>query len=286
MISGLVGVLDRQGQTTIALLDEPAGMLRNLCSVDDFWRDPYAAVNAPATGPSYALAGTGLRPQAPRDAKVFCVGLNYREHVAEGSYATESPPPFPTLFGRWTASLSVDGVPVRVPPDEDGLDWEGEVVAWVGRVLVDASPEECLEAVFGYSVFNDITARRAQKRTSQWTLGKNVDLSGPLGPLVLAAEVGDLRQGLRLETRVNSTVVQRGNTSDMIFSVGEVLAHISRTTTLRPGDLVATGTPSGVGYARTPPWLLQDGDMVEVEVDKLGLLRTPVVGQGKRTPGM
>jgi 2-keto-4-pentenoate hydratase/2-oxohepta-3-ene-1,7-dioic acid hydratase in catechol pathway len=215
-------------------------------------------------------------------ARVICIGLNYLKHVAEGSFAAEGVPPFPTLFARWTASLTVDGAEVPVPADEDGLDWEGEVVAWVGAPLVDASPEDALAAVVGYSTFNDLTSRRAQKLTSQWILGKNGDNSGPLGPMVPAAEVGDLRDGLRVQTRVNGEVVQDGRTDEMVYTVGDTLALISRTFTLRPGDLLATGTPSGVGYARTPPWLLQPGDAVEVEVERLGVLRNTVVGNDAR----
>jgi 2-keto-4-pentenoate hydratase/2-oxohepta-3-ene-1,7-dioic acid hydratase in catechol pathway len=215
-------------------------------------------------------------------ARVVCIGLNYLRHVAEGSFSGQDLPPYPTLFARWTASLTVHGAEVPVPADEDGLDWEGEVVAYVGSTLVDATPEEALAAVVGYSTFNDLTARKAQKLTSQWILGKNGDRSGPLGPLVPAAEVGDLRDGLRVQTRVNGETVQDGRTDEMVYTVGDTLSLISRTFTLRPGDLLATGTPSGVGYARTPPWLLQPGDVVEVEVERLGTLRNSIVGNDAR----
>ena len=134
----------------------------------------------------------------------------------------------------------------------------------------------------GYAVFNDLTSRRAQKLTHQWTLGKNGDRSGPMGPIVTADEVGDLADGLRLQTRVNEIVVQDGNTRDMVFTVGDLLSRISQTLTLNPGDVLATGTPEGVGYVRTPPWYLQPGDVVEVEVERLGSIRTPVVGSSER----
>jgi 2-keto-4-pentenoate hydratase/2-oxohepta-3-ene-1,7-dioic acid hydratase in catechol pathway len=205
-----------------------------------------------------------------------------RQPTAVGSYAAEGVPPYPTLFARWTASLAVDGAQVSVPADEEGLDWEGEVMAYVGQTLVDATPDEALAAVVGYSTFNDLTSRKAQKLTSQWILGKNGDNSGPLGPLVPAAEVGDLRDGLRVQTRVNGETVQDGTTDEMVYTVGDTLSLISRTFTLRPGDLLATGTPSGVGYSRTPPWLLQLGDVVEVEVDRLGVLTNTVVSNAAR----
>ncbi|GAA3310518.1 hypothetical protein GCM10020295_77830 [Streptomyces cinereospinus] len=146
-------------------------------------------------------------------------------------------------------------------------------------------PEEALAAVVGYSAFNDLTSRRAQKLTSQWTLGKNGDRSGPIGPIVPAAEVGDLRQGLRLRTRVNGETMQDATTDQMIYPVGETLSLVSHTLTLRPGDLLATGTPAGVGYGRKPPRLLQPGDTVEVEVERLGVVRNTVVGDDRRTAG-
>lgn len=212
----------------------------------------------------------------------MCIGLNYLKHAAEGVFHDKELPTYPTLFARWTQSLTVDGAEVPVPSKEDGLDWEGEVVAWVGAPLVDAAPEEALAAVIGYSTFNDLSARRAQRLTTQFTLGKNADSSGPLGPMVPAAEVGDLRDGLRVQTRVNGETVQDGRTDEMVYTVGDTLSFISHAFTVQPGDLLATGTPSGVGYARTPPWLLRPGDLVEVEVERVGLLRNIIVGNEAR----
>jgi 2,4-diketo-3-deoxy-L-fuconate hydrolase len=252
-----------------------------VAEVRDFWADP-ARHRADAAGFTLGerpLAGAPLAPPVPPTARVLCLGLNYRDHASEGDYGV---PDHPTIFGRWTASLSVGDVPVPVPANEPGLDWEGEVAAVVGAPLADASAAEAEAAVLGYAVFNDLTARVAQKLTAQWTLGKNADRSGPMGPLVTADEVGRLSDGLRLVTRVNGTVVQEGDTKDLIFSVGETLSLISRTMTLQPGDVLVTGTPAGVGYARTPPWLLGPGDVVEVEAERLGLLRTPIYGPGER----
>ncbi|MFF0865606.1 fumarylacetoacetate hydrolase family protein [Nonomuraea sp. NPDC003560] len=253
-----------------------------LAPLERFWAGAAAFLAREPAGERLPVASVTLVPPVLPEARVICIGLNYLRHVAEGSYAGEGVPPHPTLFARWTRSLTVGGVPVPVPSGEDGLDWEGEVVAYVGAPLVDADPEEALAAVAGYSVFNDLTARRAQKLTSQWILGKNADRSGPLGPLVPASEVGDLRDGLRVRTRVNGEVVQDGRTDEMVYGVGDTLALISRTFTLRPGDLLATGTPAGVGYARTPPWLLRPGDVVEVEAERLGSVRNPIVGNDAR----
>jgi 2-keto-4-pentenoate hydratase/2-oxohepta-3-ene-1,7-dioic acid hydratase in catechol pathway len=262
-----------------------------LAPVNEFWADASgwqdkAASLAPGASASHGAASDGASwlergsvtevPLVPASARVICVGLNYKAHAAEGSYKDQELPPYPTLFGRWTASLSVGNVPVPVPSGEAGLDWEGEVAAYIGQRVESADEATAAEAVFGYSTFNDITSRTAQKLTSQWTLGKNGDFSGPLGPLVSRDEVGDLRDGLQVRTRVNGVEAQNGNTRDMIFSVPEIISLISQTFTLHPGDVIATGTPEGVGYARTPQWLLQPGDTVEVEIDKLGTLVTPV----------
>jgi 2-keto-4-pentenoate hydratase/2-oxohepta-3-ene-1,7-dioic acid hydratase in catechol pathway len=267
----------------VAALGEQGGDVTVIAPLADFWADPAGHLSRPPTGETLALASVEPVPPVLPDARVICIGLNYLAHAAEGSYRDQELPPYPSLFARWTRSLTVDGAEVPVPSNEEGLDWEGEVVAWVGAPLVDASPEEALASVVGYSTFNDLTARKAQKLTSQWILGKNGDRSGPIGPMVPASEVGDLRQGLRLRTRVNGETVQDGSTDQMIYPVGETLSLISHTLTLRPGDLLATGTPAGVGYGRKPPRLLQPGDTVEVEVERLGTLRNSVVGNERRS---
>jgi 2-keto-4-pentenoate hydratase/2-oxohepta-3-ene-1,7-dioic acid hydratase in catechol pathway len=277
-----VGIRRDGGPVEVAALSDDGAPVTVLAPLGEFWADPAGHLSREPAGEPAAASSVEFVPPVLPGARVFCIGLNYLRHVAEGTFAAEGVPPHPTLFARWTASLTVDGAAVPVPSNEDGLDWEGEVVAYVGATLVDADPEEALAAVVGYSTFNDLTARRAQKLTSQWILGKNADRSGPLGPLVPAAEVGDLREGLRVRTRVNGETVQDGRTDEMVYTVGDTLSLISHTTTLRPGDLLATGTPSGVGYARTPPWLLQPGDVVEVEVERLGVLRNPIVDNSSR----
>jgi 2-keto-4-pentenoate hydratase/2-oxohepta-3-ene-1,7-dioic acid hydratase in catechol pathway len=278
----LVGIRRDGGSVEVADLSADGSSVRVLASLPHFWADPFSYVSKEAAGQALPAQGLEFVPPVLPQARVICIGLNYLKHVAEGSFADEGIPPHPTLFARWTQSLTVNGAAVPVPSNEAGLDWEGEVVAWVGATLADAGPEEALAAVVGYSTFNDLTARKAQKLTSQWILGKNGDTSGPLGPMVPAAEVGDLRDGLRVQTRVNGQAVQDGRTDEMAYTVGDTLSLISHTFTLRPGDLLATGTPSGVGYARTPPWLLQPGDTVEVEVDRLGILRNSIVGNDAR----
>jgi 2-keto-4-pentenoate hydratase/2-oxohepta-3-ene-1,7-dioic acid hydratase in catechol pathway len=282
----IVGIRRDGGAVEVAALSEDGAQVTVLAPLEEFWADAGGHLSREPDGEPVPAADVELVPPVLPGARVVCIGLNYLKHVAEGSFRDTEIPPYPTLFARWTASLTVDGAEVPVPASEDGLDWEGEVMAYVGSTLVDATPDEALAAVVGYSTFNDLTSRRAQKLTSQWILGKNGDNSGPLGPLVPAAEVGDLRDGLRVQTRVNGETVQDGRTDEMVYTVGDTLSLISQTFTLRPGDLLATGTPSGVGYARTPPWLLQPGDVVEVEIDRLGVLRNTVVANSVRLEGV
>ena len=245
-----------------------------LGSMEQFWVDPARAISR-SIEKGLDLTELSLVPPVPAAARVLCVGLNYPAHVAEGTFQR---PTHPSVFGRWTRSLTVSGTPAPVPAGELGLDWEGELVAVVGQTLKNVSAAEALQAVFGYAAFNDLTARQTQHRTTQWTVGKNADQSGPMSENVTADEVGDPRDGLRILTCVNGEIMQDGNTADMIFSVGDILAYLSETMTLYPGDLVVTGTPNGVGYTRKPPRLLQPGDEVTVEIERVGSIRTPIVG--------
>ena len=184
----------------------------------------------------------------------------------------------PAFLGRWTVSLVSDGVPVPVPAGEPGLDWEVELAVVVGPPLYRVHPDTALAGVLGYAAFNDLSARTHQMHSRLWTLGKNADRSGPISPVVTADEVGDPRRGLRLQTRVDGEVVQDDSTSDMIFSVGEILGYLSGVMTLNPGD-VTPGTPQGVGFKRTPPRYLGPGDVVEVELERVGAVANPVVAQ-------
>jgi 2-keto-4-pentenoate hydratase/2-oxohepta-3-ene-1,7-dioic acid hydratase in catechol pathway len=281
----IVGIRRDDGPVAVAALSDDGGKVTVVAGLEEFWADAAGHLSRQPAGDVVDAGSVEFVPPVLPGARVVCIGLNYLKHVAEGSFGGEGVPPFPTLFARWTQSLTVDGAEVPIPSNEDGLDWEGEVMAYIGADLVDAAPDEALAAVVGYSTFNDLTSRKAQKLTSQWILGKNGDRSGPLGPIVPASEVGDLRDGLRVQTRVNGAVVQDARTDEMVYTVGDTLSLISHTFTLRPGDLLATGTPSGVGYARTPPWLLQPGDVVEVEVERLGVLTNPVVANEVRHGG-
>ncbi len=242
--------------------------------VDEFWASPNEWLTRRTPYAPIAIADVELVPPVLPSARVICIGLNYAEHAKEGSW---QPPEYPTVFARWTASLAVEGTPVAVPPGEAGLDWEGELVVAIGRTVTRENASDVASAVFGYAPFNDLTARIAQKLTSQWTLGKNADNSGPIGDIVTADEVGSIAKGLTIETKVNGEVVQSDTTASMIFPIGALLKFLTKTMTLNPGDLIATGTPSGVGYVHTPPRLLQPGDTVVVEIERVGSLSTTIV---------
>ena len=269
---------DRTWAAVAATADAPVqGPLALLCDLREFWTAPQVHSRRP-TGDVVDAADPDVAVVAPAlpEAQVFCIGLNYEEHIDEGWFRNERRHSVPTIFGRWTRSLAM-GASVAVPVDEPGLDWEGEVVAWVGSDLHEATVEESWDSIVGYSTFNDLTARDAQRATTQFTLGKNVDRSGQIGPMVTIDECGDIRSGWKLETRVDGEVTQEASTDQQVHDAGTTLSYISRTVTVRAGDLLCTGTPGGVGYARDPAWLLTAGSVVEVEVAGLGCLRTPIV---------
>ena len=172
------------------------------------------------------------------------------------------------------------GAPIIRPPLSDKLDFEGELMAIIGKTVHRANEERALDAVAGYSIFNDATLRDYQRRTGQWTVGKNFDGTGPFGPeFVTADELPRGCIGLKLQMRLNGEVMQNTNTSDMVFNVAFAISYLSQAMTLEPGDLLATGTPSGVGYARTPPVWMKPGDMVEIEIEGIGILSNPVADE-------
>jgi 2-keto-4-pentenoate hydratase/2-oxohepta-3-ene-1,7-dioic acid hydratase in catechol pathway len=206
----------------------------------------------------------------PRPGKIICIGLNYRQHAAEGGNAI---PDYPAVFLRSTTSLLAPGAAMLRPACSEKLDYEAELAVVIGsratRVPVDAA----LGYVAGYACFNDGSVRDFQRKSSQWTIGKNFDATGGFGPeLVTADELPAGARGLRIVSRVNGVVMQDSNTDDMIFDVATLVSVLSQAMTLEPGDVIATGTPAGVGYARHPPQFLQAGDRCEVEIEGLGVL--------------
>jgi acylpyruvate hydrolase len=213
--------------------------------------------------------------------KIICVGLNYADHAAESNV---QPPDYPTLFGRFSSSLIGHGAPIVRPNVSGALDCEGELVAVIGRGGRHITRSAALDHVAGYSIFNDGTIRDFQFRTPQWTMGKNFDGTGAFGPaFVTADELPSGAGGLKLETRLNGTVMQKASTSDLIFDVATLVALISVGITLLPGDVIVTGTPSGVGAARKPPVYMKPGDVCEIEIEGLGVLRNPIADEGEDT---
>jgi acylpyruvate hydrolase len=227
-----------------------------------------------ASAPEVDLSAVKLLPPLAHPEKVICVGLNYRDHSAESGFKQ---PDFPTLFGRFNSSLIGHGEPILRPPQSEQLDYEGELVAVIGKTARDVSEADALNYVMGYSIFNDGSLRDYQFKAPQWTPGKNFDDTGAFGPwLVTADELPPGCEGLKLDTRLNGQVVQSATTSDMVFPVAKLIAIISTFLTLKPGDVIVTGTPSGVGMARKPQLWMKHGDVCEIEIEKIGVLSNPV----------
>jgi 2,4-diketo-3-deoxy-L-fuconate hydrolase len=210
-----------------------------------------------------------------RPGKIIAVGLNYRDHAGE---ATVEAPKSPILFAKWATCLIADGEQIVIPQGIDEVDWEAELAVVIGRTATNVQIDDALDFVSGYTCMNDVSARRAQRDDGQWTRAKSFDTFGPIGPRVVPArEIGD-PQALAISARVNGQTMQDSNTSAMIFPVAELIAFITAGITLEPGDVITTGTPSGVGAFRSPPIFLQPGDVVEIEIEGIGILSNPVVG--------
>ena len=249
--------------------------VRPLRDVVELGRDTPSELLAdpPVTDESLPLAEVRLLPAVPHPGKIVCVGLNYRAHAEEGGYDV---PDYPALFTKFAETLVAAGDPILLPPESAAVDFEAELAFVVGRRVRRASGADALEAVAGYTVANDISMRDYQYRTAQWLPGKNWAASTPLGPfLVTSDEVGDPHE-LDISLELNGERMQSANTNQFIFDVPTLVATISEFVPLVPGDVVLTGTPSGVGYRRDPKVLLRDGDRVTVEIERIGKLENPV----------
>jgi 2-keto-4-pentenoate hydratase/2-oxohepta-3-ene-1,7-dioic acid hydratase in catechol pathway len=218
-----------------------------------------------------------IGPVIPDPEKIICFGLNYRKHAEE----TGNPlPKVPTLFPKYRNSLIANGQQIVLPRNNPGnVDYENELTIVIGKRCKYVTEAEALSYVAGYTIMNDVSARDLQMQTSQWGAGKAVDTFAPLGPVLIpASEIGD-PQNLAIKTRLNGQVMQDSNTSDMVFSCAQLIAFASNFMTLEPGDVLATGTPEGVGFSRKPPVFMKDGDIIELEIEKIGILRNPVVSK-------
>jgi 2-keto-4-pentenoate hydratase/2-oxohepta-3-ene-1,7-dioic acid hydratase in catechol pathway len=208
-----------------------------------------------------------------RPGKIVCVGLNYRDHAEEQGMEL---PAEPLLFAKWPNALIGPGEPIVIPPAVTKADYEAELGVVIGARAKNVSRENALEAVRGYVCANDVSARDLQFADGQWSRGKSVDTFCPVGPLVPASEIAD-PHALRIRAIVSGEVLQDSTTANLIFGIDEVIAHVTKTMTLEPGDLILTGTPAGVGVFRDPQRLLRAGDEVTIEIEGIGELTNPVV---------
>jgi 2-keto-4-pentenoate hydratase/2-oxohepta-3-ene-1,7-dioic acid hydratase in catechol pathway len=220
-----------------------------------------------------------LGPPVPRPGKVICIGLNYRDHAAESGMAV---PESPVTFSKYVTAVTGPERPIVLPAASTQVDYEAELAVVIGRRAKHVPVERAWDCVLGYTNLNDVSARDMQFADKQWQRGKSCDTFAPMGPAIVTAdEVGDPHR-LRVQLRLNGRTMQDSSTEQLIFGVDRVVSFLSQTVTLEPGDVIATGTPPGVGFARKPPVFLKAGDVVEVEVEKLGVLRNPVVEEPSR----
>ncbi len=214
-------------------------------------------------------------PSFARPGKIICVGLNYRDHARETGMAI---PGQPLLFAKWPTSVIGPDEPIVIPPCSAQVDYEAELGLVIGRRGRDLRPDEALDHIAGVTCVNDVSARDLQFADGQWTRSKSFDSFCPVGPVVVPLDTIGSLGDLRIRCTVNERVVQESSTSEMIFGAAEIVAYASRSVTLEPGDLIATGTPAGVGFGRTPPLYLQVGDTVTVDIEGIGALTNPVIG--------
>lgn len=263
-----------QGKTVLDLSDGAPGVTDVLHWLTLDPQEQDALRQRAASRPARPLAELVLRRPLARPGKLVCLGLNYRDHAAEGGNVA---PEYPAFFLRGSTSLLDPGAPLLRPRCSDKLDFEAELAVVIGSIARGRTLEDALACVGGYSIFNDGTLRDYQRRSTQWTIGKNFDATGPLGPWVVTPD--DLpagASGLRIQSRLNGQVMQDANTQLMITSVAQAIVHLSEVMTLEVGDVIAMGTPAGVGYARKPPVFMHHGDTIEIEIEGIGILTNPV----------
>ena len=269
-----LGVVDGDTVTILpghSLRDAAAGGAKALAEV------AAAAAAAPAEARQPFDSVTAAQP-FENQGKFICIGLNFTDHAKEGGNPI---PDYPALFLRVHSSLIAHGEPMVCPNASHTFDYEAELTIVIGKGGRHISEENALDHVFGYTIFNDGSVRSYQRKSTQWTAGKNFDKTGPIGPVVVTSdELPPGATGLGIRSILNGQVMQNGTTDDFIFSVAKVVSTLSEIMTLEPGDLIATGTPAGVGYPRKPPVFLKAGDEIVIEIDGIGRLVNPVVAEG------
>ena len=238
----------------------------------DIAKHAAASARRPLAGLTYALP-------VGRPGKVICLGLNYLDHVKEGPNR-DNIPKFPTIFMRSRTSLVPHGQPIMRPRVTETLDYEAELILVIGKRAKHLTAANALACIAGYCCGNEGSVREFQRKTTQWDMGKNFDRTGGFGPWVVTAdELPPGGKGLKIETRLNGQVMQSDNTDNMMFPVVEMLVYVTQGMTLEPGDIIFTGTPSGVGFARKPPVWMKNRDVCEVEISGIGVLRNPVADE-------
>jgi 2-keto-4-pentenoate hydratase/2-oxohepta-3-ene-1,7-dioic acid hydratase in catechol pathway len=234
-----------------------------------------AAKRAPASA-RRPLKGLKFGLPVAKPGKIICLGLNYLEHVKEGSQR-DNIPKFPTIFFRVNTSLVPHGQPIVRPKASETLDYEAELIFVVGKRAKHLTMENAYSCIAGYSCGNEGSVREFQRKTTQWDMGKNFDRTGGFGPwMVTADEVPPGGKGLKIQTRLNGATLQSDNTDNMMFPVAETLVYLTQGITLEPGDIVFTGTPSGVGHPRKPPIWMKPGDTCEIDIEGVGVLSNPI----------
>jgi 2-keto-4-pentenoate hydratase/2-oxohepta-3-ene-1,7-dioic acid hydratase in catechol pathway len=228
-------------------------------------------------GKVYPLEEVTLCAPVPRPGKLICIGLNYRDHAIESKMEI---PQTPIMFSKFSTSIVGPEAPVVIPPGSEQTDYEAELGFVVGRVAKNVPRERALSHVFGYVCLNDVSERGYQFSDAQWQRGKSCDTFAPMGPFVVTCDEVPNPHDLAIKLRLNGATMQDSRTSQLIFDIPALIEFISRAITLEPGDVIATGTPPGVGFARKPPVFVKPGDRMEVEIEGLGVLASPVVAAG------
>lgn len=244
----------------------------------DGWAERAAAVDA-GSAPAYPAEGADLAPVVPRPSKIVCVGLNYKNHIQEMG---RDLPRYPTLFAKFADSLIGPADPIARPEETSEFDWEVELAAVIGAPVRRAADEEAAAAIAGFTVLNDVTCRDWQFRTREWLQGKMWDSSTPVGPYVVTPDElrGGVRPELDVSLSVDGEVMQRDNTGDLLFDPVALVSYVSTVVRLNPGDIIATGTPGGVGHARDPKRYLTGGERVVAEIEGIGRLDNTVEKEG------
>ena len=259
----------------------PASMRSLLHVLNGNFTSLAAAVHSAPQDYLFPLADLILGPVVPDPEKVICVGLNYRDHALETGHAL---PETPTIFAKYANSLIGSGAAIMIPPNTSQVDYEAELACVIGRRAKGVLQEDALDYVAGYTIFNDVSARDYQLRTSQWTIGKSFDTFGPIGPTLVTAEDIPDPHALRIRLWIGDERLQDSNTNNLVFKIPELIAHLSSVMTLEPGDVISTGTPAGVGFTRKPPRYLRAGDIVRIEIEGLGTLINTVQATGSDNP--